>query len=267
MLFVPRGHFSVSRSIADFDAKFGDGAIVREIAGRMRVDSTARVLEIGCGEGRVLMELRRAFPDVELHGINRRPWTLMQGSQSLPDTAVYYRIYEPRELPGVGLPTVHFCDAASLPFPADHFDVIVSQVAVPYVARKDQLLAEVWRTLKPGGAAFLHMDSTRGDETGLVGGDSPCLVLYRGTQRVAAAEFFARVRSRGFDVRYELQRCHEFGRDRYRFLFVMRKNTDGPLALDLVFDERESFDFTSLHKSPQDWLTLWGFRSVFRVDA
>ncbi len=262
---VPRGHFSVSRSLADFDAKFGEGAVVRAIADRVRGGAATRVLELGCGEGRVLMELRRAFPGVELHGINRRPWPVMLGSRSLLETAAFYGIFEPRELPGVTLPAIHFCDAETLPFPSDHFDVIVSQVAVPYVARKDRLLAEVWRTLKPGSTAYLHMDSTRGDETGLVGGDSPCLVIHRGTQRVTGADYFAQVRSRGFDVRYARQRCREFGRDRYRFLLVMNKNTDDPLALDLVFDEQDSFDFTSLHRSSQDWQTLWGFRSLFHV--
>ena len=103
----------------------------------------------------------------------------MVGSRSLPDAALHYGIYSAQELAGLALPEIHFCDAESLPFPSGHFDVIVSQVAVPYVARKDRLLAETWRALKPGGTAFLHMDSTRGDETGLIGGDSPCLVIYR----------------------------------------------------------------------------------------
>jgi len=133
------------------------------------------------------------------------------------------------------------------------------------VARKDRLLAEAWRALKPGGTAFLHMDSTRGDETGLVGGDSPCFVLHWGGERIAAADWFAQVRARGYDLDYSAQRCHEFGRDRYRYLLVMRRNTADALAIDLEFDERQSFDFTSLHKTPQDWLTLWGYRSVYRL--
>jgi SAM-dependent methyltransferase len=267
MSSVPRGHFSVSRSLADFDAKFGAGAILRAIEGRRRTNAPVRVLEIGCGEGRVLMELRKMYPDAELHGINRKPWELMQGSGSLAETATHYRIFGPGELPGLALPAIHFCDAASLPFPSDHFDVIVSQVAVPYVARKDLMLAEAWRVLKPGATAFLHMDSTRGDETGLAGGDSPCFVLYRDKERVAAADYFTEIRSRGFDARYEVRRAHEFGRDRSHFLLVMNRNTGDPLALDLVFDEQDSFNFTSLHKSPQDWQTLWGFRSLYHIGA
>jgi hypothetical protein len=83
---VGRGHFSRCRSLADYDAKFGEGVItdtLSELASRPDV----RLLEIGCGEGRVLMELRRSFPNLDRSGINRNPWPAMRCSQSLVETA------------------------------------------------------------------------------------------------------------------------------------------------------------------------------------
>lgn len=265
MLTYPRGHFSVSRPLADFDAKFGAGVIVRTIEARRQANAPVRVLEIGCGEGRVLMQLRRAFPDAELHGVNRRPWDLMQGSQSLPQMAVHYGIYAPHEMAGVVLPAIHFFDAEAIPFIPGCLDVVISQVAIPYVARKDRLLSDVWRVLKPGGTAFLHLDSTRGDEVDMLGGDTPCFVLFRGTDRVPAADYFAAIRSNGFDLQYAIQPFREGSENRFRYLLVMRKNRDDPLTLGLDFDEERSFDFTRLHRSPADWGSLWGFRSLYRI--
>src|SRR6185369_7187179 len=95
---VPRGHFSRARSIADYDAKFGAGTIVGAVSSRLAAGGETRLLEIGCGEGRVLMELCKAFPAVALHGINLEPWEEMQGSPSLLKTAAHYGIFEPAQL-------------------------------------------------------------------------------------------------------------------------------------------------------------------------
>jgi SAM-dependent methyltransferase len=267
MLPVPRGHFSRSRSLADYDAKFGEAVILRAIAGRRSGTSEVCLLEIGCGEGRVLMELRKAFPSIELHGINRNPWPAMQGSASLLHTAMHYGIFAPGELSSIVVPAVHFYDAEALRFPAGYFDIVISQVSVPYVPRKERLLEEVWRTLKPGGTAFLHIDSTRTGNPDYLSGDTPTFVLYRDGERVPAAHFFERLRSKGFDLQYQKQPFRDGDHELRRFLLVMRKNLDAPLQLDLAFDRQSSFDVTRLHETPQDWKSLWGYRSVYRIGA
>jgi len=72
-----RGHFSRSRSLEDFSRKFGKDILQKLIQKALSKDKV-RVLEIGCGEGRVLMELKKLFPNIELHGINKSPWSAMK---------------------------------------------------------------------------------------------------------------------------------------------------------------------------------------------
>jgi len=78
-----------NRSLREMGAKIGLGFIETFIDQRCRVSPSVRVLEIGCGEGRVLMELRKRLPTVELHGINKIPWTAMRGRESLLKTGIY----------------------------------------------------------------------------------------------------------------------------------------------------------------------------------
>jgi SAM-dependent methyltransferase len=210
------------------------------------------------------MELRKAFPDSILHGINLEPWPQMRGSESLRDTAVHYGIYDAAQAAGVALPEIHFYDASELRFPDGHFDAVVSQVTVPYVPAKANLIEEVWRSLKPGGMAFLHIDSTRHDEADFLCGDTPCFVVYRDKKRIGVSELLAGVRAQGFDLRYGAQRFRDGGREQLRFLLIMTKSKDQPLRLNLTLDPHSSFDLTRLHKVPADWKSLWGFRSVYR---
>lgn len=139
-----RGHFSRSRSLDDFNKKFSKDIVQKLIRKALFKGEQVRVLEIGCGEGRVLMGLRKLFPTIELHGINRKPWAAMKGSSSLKRTATYYDIFTSSELKEVSLPKIYFYDAQELKFPDNYFDLIISQVSIQYVARKDLLLEEVW---------------------------------------------------------------------------------------------------------------------------
>jgi SAM-dependent methyltransferase len=255
-----------SRPLAQYDARFGEGAIAAAVRERIAQGGVARLLEIGCGEGRVLMELCSLFPTLEIHGINRAPWDAMRGDASLPETAEHYGIFTPEELAEVSLPSVRFYDAQELRFPSEHLDVVISQVSVPYVARKDLLLQEVWRTLKPGGVAFLHMDSSEPDGPAILQGDSPRFLLHDGQKRLAAADLFADAAGRGYDLRYRVARREDEDEDRdgqaMSHNLVMHKNTTAALDLGLAFDEKRSFDLPRLHKSPADWSWLWGYRSV-----
>lgn len=264
---VPAGWFSRSRSLAHYDAKFGAGRISEAIAQAIGGKGAASVLEIGCGEGRVLLELRKAFPSLSLYGMNREPWPAMQGSESLRETAVRYEIFDEREAAGLALPTIVFGNASALPFAPRMFDVVISQVTVPYVERKDWMLEEVWRTLKPGGRAFLHIDSTRKEESDLLCGDTPTLVVHRGSQRVPLSQVFDELKQGGFDLAYEARPFDEDGQTRRHFLLVMTKNRDERLDLaSLAFDEQGSFDLTRLHRKREDWDSLWGYRSVYQLD-
>src|SRR3990167_1710614 len=142
-----RGHFSRTRDLAAFNKKFSPNILEKTIKSRLKINSNVKALEIGCGEGRVLMELAKLFPDIELHGINKKPWAVMRGTSSLKITGTHYKIFTTSEVKKIKLPTIHFANAKKLDFKDNYFDLIYSQVAIQYVDRKDQLIEEVWRVL------------------------------------------------------------------------------------------------------------------------
>lgn len=248
-----RGHGSVSRGLEDFDRRFGAGDVARAIA-RHGAQAPVRVLEIGCGEGRALLELRRLFPDAEIHGINKHPWDAMRGSESLPDVAAFHGIFTAAELERIALPTVHFLDAQRLPFADGSFDVVISQGAIHYVERKDALIEEVWRVLSANGEALLHVDSRLPPLPDFLDLPTPRFVVYRDRQLVPTRAVVDAAAARGFAITYA-----EATTVSTSIVVRMRRNLDAPLRLGLVFDDASSFDLGALKR----WDVYWGYRSVF----
>lgn len=260
----PRGQFSRSRSLEDLEERFGPGSITGRLEQACRSGGPVRLLEIGCGEGRVLLQLRKLFPSVELHGINRAPWPAMRGPESLREAALHYGLFTASELDVLPLPVIHFLDAQQLPFPDAHFDMIVSQVAIPYVARKDRLVEEVWRTLKPGAAALLNLDSQQAGVPDFMEMEAPRFVIYRTGRRVPLGEFFAAFQDRGFSLRYSCEAGDGPGA-RSRSNMVIVKSRVEALGLGLSYDRVSSFELERLVRKPEDRRRLWGHRSVFRT--
>lgn len=89
-----------------------------------------RVLDVGCGRGLLLEQLRR------------RGWDV-QGTELSEQSAAY-----PRDV--LGIP-VHIGDLVDLHFPSDHFDAVVLWHVLEHVPDPAVVLAEVARILRPGG--------------------------------------------------------------------------------------------------------------------
>jgi len=259
--WVPRGHFSTNRGLDSFARLFGPRAITSAIEQRQHAGPPVRVLEIGCGEGRALLELRKLFPDAELHGVNKDPWRVMRGTKSLQKTAKFHGLFTDAELRRIALPKIHFCDARALPFEDAVFDLVISQTALHYVDRKDTALEEVWRVLAPGGEAFLHIDSWRPELPDFLDHATPRLTIYRQHQRVPFQDHIARFASAGYDLRLETN-----GQRSISVSLLMRRNISEALRLGLTFDEMASFDMNPLNKERPRWDVYWGYRSVFRLD-
>jgi len=104
--------------LADFDAKFGGGVIEKSLSQRpevARAGSSARDrLRRGPGADGIAGNYS---PPVELHGINKKPWSAMRGPKSLIATAANYGIFTKEEARPVSLPVLHFYDATELRFP------------------------------------------------------------------------------------------------------------------------------------------------------
>jgi ubiquinone/menaquinone biosynthesis C-methylase UbiE len=264
---VKRVYLSRNRSLADFDAKFGRGVVESTLRKALRSREPVRLLEIGCGEGRVLMELRKLFPSVELHGINKKPWPAMRGPKSLIATAANYGIFTKEEARRVSLPVLHFHDATELRFPDRYFDVVISQVSIYQMKRKDLLLQEVWRVLKKEGKAFLHIDSMYEDYPDFINQETPRFVIYKDNRLHPLKRLIKDLKCKGYDITCKIA----FGRqvsdvDLKRTNIVMHKNTKAELNLNLAFDEPSSFDLSALGKIFKGD-KLVGYRSVFQMET
>jgi SAM-dependent methyltransferase len=116
------------------DLALRTGGVVADIDDRLARRDHVRVLELGCGYGTALLELRRRYGRrVELHGVNRE-----RGDGDADEIARHGRrqglVEADADAP---LPAIALADVATgLPYPADHFDVVFSQVAWLYFGNK-----------------------------------------------------------------------------------------------------------------------------------
>jgi SAM-dependent methyltransferase len=223
-----------------------------------------RVLEVGCGEGRVLMELRKIFPAIELHGINKEPWPAMRGSKSLLRTGLLYRIFTRREMRQVELPGVTFGDARKIGFPDDYFDLVISQVSVPFVERKDLLLEEVWRVLRPGGMALLHLDHVPPVKPDFFLTETPRFLIYSDRRLVGFADHAARYKAAGYFLECKTR---ERAPEGSWTILEMRKTQGDLLNLGLSFDALSSFRLELLAEENPAPGCYYGYRSVYSSDA
>lgn len=261
-----REYISRRRSLADFNAKFSDSLVENTLRDAIASHESVRLLEIGCGEGRVLMELRKLFPSVEIHGINKKPWPAMKGQKSLITTGTNYKIFTKEEARNVELPIPHFYDATQLRFPDHYFDVVISQVSIYQVKRKDLLLQEVWRVLKNGARAFLHMDSTCEGYPDFLNQETPRFVIYKNSKLYPFKKFIEELRDKKYNIICKIALGQQ-GDDANlrRTNIVMHKNTEAELNLGLTFDELSSFDLSVLGKI-FNGDKIVGYRSVYQLN-
>jgi ubiquinone/menaquinone biosynthesis C-methylase UbiE len=117
--------------------------LVRAGLGHSLASQSPRLLDVACGTGRTLHQLRTAFPNVHLYGLDLSPAYLNKAEASLAHTGQ--------------LPTLHQGNAELLPYPEAHFEAVTSVFLfheLPAPVRQ-KVLQECHRVLKPGGVLVL----------------------------------------------------------------------------------------------------------------
>ena len=113
---------------------------------RLAFEPTDRILDIGCGDGKITVELARRVPRGSVVGLDLSP-----------DMVRYARAHFGAE----GNLTFVNANAQSLPF-FNSFDVIFSNYALHWVPNHYQLLAGMYCALRPGGRVLVQMSARGG---------------------------------------------------------------------------------------------------------
>ncbi|WP_052887933.1 class I SAM-dependent methyltransferase [Thermogemmatispora carboxidivorans] len=121
---------------------------IRRMLDCLVLSGDEEVLDVGCGRGMLLIEAARRLRSGHATGIDI--WSERDQSGNSPQVT-----QENARLAGVAeRVTVLTADARQLPFPSEHFDVIVSCLALHNIDGREercQALREMLRVLKPGG--------------------------------------------------------------------------------------------------------------------
>jgi SAM-dependent methyltransferase len=137
------------------------GPVCRQIEARLiGATKKIRLLEVGCGYGVALMQLRHRFGDrVALTGTNREK---AHGDvDTMLSAALLRGVCVAAETQSAPLPTITYCDIGNgLPFDDCSFDFVVSQMCIQYVDDKILLLREATRVLRKDGIAMIHTPLT-----------------------------------------------------------------------------------------------------------
>ena len=110
---------------------------------------TGRLLDVACGTGRTLEQIRQSLPNLELTGLDLSPFYLDEARSRLQ---------------GSGIDFVE-ANAESMPQPDASFDVVTSVFLfheLPRNARR-RVLREMLRVLRPGGMAVVVDAAQRSD--------------------------------------------------------------------------------------------------------
>ena len=110
-----------------------------------RLPPNASALEIGCGAGHLTIELARRGLEVEA----------VDASQAMVD-ATAARVSEAGVEAHV---SVHQADVHALPFPTDHFDLVVAVGVIPWLHSPSEAVVEMARVLRAGGQLVLTADN------------------------------------------------------------------------------------------------------------
>ncbi len=125
----------------------------RELINRLSLKGNERVLDIGCGDGKVTFKIARRVPDGYVLGIDNSEEMIKLASKMFPASKypnISFKLLDVREMDFF-----------------EEFDVIFSNAALHWVTEHKAVLKKMFKALKPGGRAVVQMGG-KGNAAGVV---------------------------------------------------------------------------------------------------
>ncbi|MBU0470098.1 MAG: class I SAM-dependent methyltransferase [Nanoarchaeota archaeon] len=249
------------RGLDTMEERFGDYPIQKFLKKRTQIEDLVRVMELGFGEGRCLLELRTLFPELEYYGINNKKEGNMHARSDFNKNAQRFGL----SIPNKNMPKPFFYDAGEgLHFDSNSLDLIMSQVAFHYISEKAKIIEEVWRVLKPGGKAFLHIDAVPKEnypDFMKSNPETPRFVIYDGDKMVKLSTYLGKIKKSGHDLKFR-----NASNNKDQRVLLLTKNTGEKLDLGLRFDGISTLNLAQI-KGLDSYKTesgvWWGTRSVY----
>ncbi|MFA5931380.1 MAG: class I SAM-dependent methyltransferase [archaeon] len=260
MTEYPRGEITRSRGVKEFGDRFGKTTLTKLIMSMGESNKKVRLLEIGCGEGKLLVELAKAFPNIEIHGINNKANHIIRNSNSLITTALYYKIFTQKDIQTIHLPKLAFYNAEKIRFPNSFFDIIVSQVSIQFIKRKDKVIEEVWRCLKIGGIALLNIDNYSSKYPKTLQKYQPRFIVLHNNKPLSLKKFLQSFKEKEYSVFVQTKRMKK---EKLTTNLIIKKTMDKTLYLRLILDKKKSCDLKLLDPKKEKRDIYWGYKSVF----
>lgn len=125
----------------------------RELIEKLGLQGGERVLDIGCGDGRVTAEIAARLPRGSADGIDNSRDMIRLARRTFP----------PADFPNLNFALI---DAQALDF-ENEFDIAFSNAVLHWVSDHQAVLKGIYRALKPGGRLLVQMGG-RGNVDGMV---------------------------------------------------------------------------------------------------
>lgn len=137
--------YTVNRDIEDYESelpKMEGATFIDSLEAVVAADGTPSILDIGCGDGTMLLQLKEQYGDkIQATGVSAYDY---RDKAQLPSyEEIDYRVEDAHRL--------------RLLFPSASFDVIVSLRAMMYMGDYLRVLKASYHLLKKGGRAFINM--------------------------------------------------------------------------------------------------------------
>ncbi len=220
------------------------GNYIEDIRDLITKKSKIKILEVGAGYGKSLLELKTIFGDkIETHGINREPrWNL----DLIKRFGLYHKIFSKNEIKD-NLPKLYILDAGKkLPFKAESFDFVYSVSSIQYIHDKALFLEEINRILKKEGIARLH-DAFKKKENYPVELKN-LFDIWKNGKRIEVKDYVLNVK-KCKNIQFKKTKKNPMG------YLLMKKDKNFKMGLQYI----TSFD---LHQLGED---LWGTKVIYKI--